>query len=396
MKRIDPPKLSGDSRFLGMLVNPKTGEPMFAAMIREEILIYPGSDISTIEGEAYLDTDGPNTKYSTCEFGYERVHCPQGVITRGVGNGTCLYAAAGLTAHMAKIGEIDYPLQADSEDIASFEETRSVAADAWWEQALRKGLTYQEYVEKEDPDAEPEVERENFDETIESRRYTRSLFGEVANYLAEDNGWDDVEVDRISVEGSYATTTEPTPKSTTLDVFPWEPRKKACGTKHFCAFWSAQSQMLELPSGQEDFWFNEDQMKAVSLRGCSSNVIEYFRDVSRLATGGSKLFETVLFATALDVKYAEAAEKMDLLEEVPGFGGVVVPEYPFVQENPRAPKRRTKSRRAAPKRRGASKDLAALNAAFLASLDKRERKALESRADLYKRLRFDVYGQVDE
>lgn len=140
--------------FLGVVVNPKTKEPVFVQRSSDgelyiDILIAQkaeGKVVYETIGVAYLqDNSEPHSDYlnATAVTGFPRVHTPDGLekAFKNQGYGTSLYIATLLLAtaraeRLMRLSEI----AGDGAGICSESKTRSESASAWWAAAVERGL----------------------------------------------------------------------------------------------------------------------------------------------------------------------------------------------------------------------------------------------------------------
>lgn len=175
-------------RIGGIVVNPKTGEPFFCTVEEPDdpnkkteyfsIRRMNGSR----EGGGYFELDNESGYYASARAtNFPSVHTPEGVKTKGSGNGTCLYVCGaavvavvqwrdanrmhGLTGWRVVTG---VPFSRRKVGISSTED-RSSAASAWWSKAVELGLASEESVDK-----------------TEEREVSDCRFGEPADNVATD------------------------------------------------------------------------------------------------------------------------------------------------------------------------------------------------------------------
>lgn len=138
-----------------IVVNPKTGEPFFCtigfnSVHDDSFSIRRLSGVR--EGSGYFETSANSSYYvSAADSGYPRVHTPNGVATKGQGNGTCLYVGGACVVAARQFRDDnryppkEWPIQTGVDHrrrkagVSSTEE-RSEAADEWWERAVDIGL----------------------------------------------------------------------------------------------------------------------------------------------------------------------------------------------------------------------------------------------------------------
>lgn len=135
---------------LGLIINPKTKEPVLATTDGHYVGIRSLRQDSLLKklGTGYLSDSNEDAAVAT---GYPRVHTPDGVTVGGMGYGTALYSAICDGAHLdfEKHVEISHHRHASGDGICSDTKDRSGAADRWWAAALKIGLT-EEHTEKEE------------------------------------------------------------------------------------------------------------------------------------------------------------------------------------------------------------------------------------------------------
>lgn len=184
---------------LGVLVNPRTGEPCEVFADDKGNVVIVSFDGTTL-GKGYFDSG--NSSYAVSEeiTGYPRVHTPDGVTEKGAGWGTCLYTGLCLASYLATGRVIDMQearansgqdggISSMSED-ADGESSRSPYADAWWRAAVQDYGLAEEYsrdIEKEvtdtwedrgrdaDPDIEHLVESTTGNTVTQILRYNVSV-----------------------------------------------------------------------------------------------------------------------------------------------------------------------------------------------------------------------------
>lgn len=152
---LKPRGISGLT-ILGIVVNPKTKEPLLACTDGEYV------SIRSLKEERLLDRMGLG--YHSTGFeraaevtGYPRVHTPDGVKERGGGYGTALYTALVLGSYQAYDDTVEISMTIKAQGISSAEDDRSTAADRWWDAAVQRGLADREE-EQGDPETEEHVD----------------------------------------------------------------------------------------------------------------------------------------------------------------------------------------------------------------------------------------------
>jgi len=146
---------------LGLIINPKTKEPVLATTDGEYVSIRSLRQESLLKklGTGYHSTSQENSADAT---DYPRVHTPKGVEVRGMGYGTALYSALCDGAHLRYHDHVEISMRKRGDGISSDTNDRSTEADRWWSAALKQGLT------EEHREEETEVD-ENVDVDVEPR-----------------------------------------------------------------------------------------------------------------------------------------------------------------------------------------------------------------------------------
>jgi hypothetical protein len=183
--------------FLGVVVQPKTKQPVF---VQRRAFTARTVDILSIEGlgythsgDGYLEDKGGDFDYlrPTEVTGLPRSHTPSGVKKQGGGFGTCLYTGLVLLADARARNLLDVPSTAGrGSGICSESYTRSAAATRWWRAALERGLTHQEEGEIEGP-SETETEELEGEDVFDhvSSRQRRSIEGAIEEAVSDHSGW---------------------------------------------------------------------------------------------------------------------------------------------------------------------------------------------------------------
>jgi len=166
--RLQAPRLGAASEIrsiegrttLGLIINPKTKEPVLATTDGSYVGIRSLRQDSLLKklGTGYLSD---NNEDATKATGYPRVHTPDGVTVSGMGYGTALYSAICDGAHLdfknqvkiSKYGRGGNGICSDTKD-------RSGAADRWWAMALKVGLTEEHVEEEEEREEDVELDLE--------------------------------------------------------------------------------------------------------------------------------------------------------------------------------------------------------------------------------------------
>lgn len=190
--------------FLGVVVNPKTWEPIF--VLRNEyttlsvsIFKFSQSQGAYLKiGGGYLETADGNPQYTAASVvtGYPRAHTPAGVSEQGGGYGTCLYTGLVLLASALAEGALEAQNVSGERKAGICSSTgynsRSAAAERWWRAALERGMTVQEEgvaEAGEGSDEETEtIEDESLSDYFSQRTMTliTSKIRELANDATED------------------------------------------------------------------------------------------------------------------------------------------------------------------------------------------------------------------
>lgn len=187
--------------FLGVVVNPKTAEPVFVTRRMEKqrtVDIWIVTEAETSKERYYVDigsgylneNDGSEYAAASDLTGFPRAHTPEGVKGyQGEGYGTCLYTALVLLATASHEKELFVGnMSGEGQAICSDIDTRSPSATRWWRKALELGLTYQETGQAES-DEEHEEEKTIEDEDLENymnrtgrQRAVNAIVAEVENF----------------------------------------------------------------------------------------------------------------------------------------------------------------------------------------------------------------------
>lgn len=147
---------------LGLIVNPKTKEPVLATTDGSYIGIRSLRQESLLKklGTGYLSDNQEDASYAT---GFPRVHTPDGVTTGGMGYGTALYSAICDGAHLDFKKRVEISHWGRGDGICSDTKDRSGAADRWWAAALKIGLTEEHIEEEEEREEDVELDLEPSD-----------------------------------------------------------------------------------------------------------------------------------------------------------------------------------------------------------------------------------------
>lgn len=146
-----------DYTVVGIVVNPKLKQPVLVLWEGDEIEIWSLARGGGRVGMGSYESGDPSYEQPANITGMPRVHTPSGVKPKGKGYGTSLYTALCLGAHQHHENELDIEVEWDGDGVSSDADTRSPAASAWWNQAVRLRLAEEiedEYTE-EDVDIDP-------------------------------------------------------------------------------------------------------------------------------------------------------------------------------------------------------------------------------------------------
>lgn len=150
---------------VGLLVNPKLKTPVLATYEGNDMTIFRDEGGWRFEGAGYYDEDEPLAAQS----GFLRTHTPRGVVSKGMGYGTCLYTALCLGGHHNSDDNIDISTYLKGDGVMSIPYNRSEKAEYWWRRARDMGLVTPDYVEasRENVDATEELGGAVMGETVE-------------------------------------------------------------------------------------------------------------------------------------------------------------------------------------------------------------------------------------
>ncbi len=142
---------------LGLIINPKTKEPVLATTDGEYVSIRSLRQESLLRklGTGYHSTSREPSADAT---DYPRVHTPEGVKVRGMGYGTALYSALCDGAHLRYREHVEISMKKKGDGISSDTSDRSTEADHWWSAALKQGLTEEHREESEEVDEGVDVD----------------------------------------------------------------------------------------------------------------------------------------------------------------------------------------------------------------------------------------------
>lgn len=197
--------------FIGMVVNPKLRQPVFATTDDTNVGLRSCVASSLLQklGSGYY---GSWSDMAAQLSGYPRSHTPSGVTIRGSGYGTCLYTALCLGAHQHYTGtNQDLIMSPKADGISSMQNDRSYEADAWWNSAVKLNVASSETSgeEEEEVDVSDDVSPGDLSEaTGKNVTYVRQVVvdvEEVVEYNTYD--WDSAEHHDLVV-GGFATNEE--------------------------------------------------------------------------------------------------------------------------------------------------------------------------------------------
>ena len=157
----------------GIVINPRTGEPFLCASgnlkdYSEANSFYIRRFNGSREGSGHFDTydEGGLCFQPARASNHPRVHVPSGVVRRGQGNGTALYACSAIAAHTSAESANDYGIQyepdhagLDPSAVCSAEKlvnedgdcNRTSSASKWWQSARKHKLARLEKFTEEEP-----------------------------------------------------------------------------------------------------------------------------------------------------------------------------------------------------------------------------------------------------
>jgi len=355
-----------NSQFLGCVLNPKTNLP--CPVYKEKTRTVDVFDplLEDKEGSGYFDNGEHGEDYSASEkSGFPRVHTPTGVKTRKAGYGTVLYTGLCLAAKLEDNGSLKLATQVAGAGISS-NENRSNAAEAWWSAAKNEfDLAYS-------VDVGGTEETEDFNESYHSgtetgRRVVRAVRETLAARDALPEG--DLDIDSVIVRGTVAQE-----GSGEADVYPYDRSHGCLGARSMVPFWFVS----EKYDGSEHLWDYYEDPDAEDIEvfddvfGCMvltgdvhPDLVRFIQKVA-VAAGKKKLFEEVMLVSVLGKKLEEVGETAyatdTLYEGLRPFR--MNPEDPAVQ-------------------------------AAVASLTKKERIAVERRAERVRALGLDKLAGFD-
>ncbi len=360
--------MADNTQFLGCVLNPKTNLPcpVYKEKTRTVEVYDPGLDGK--EGNGYFDDGDHGTEYSASEqSGFPRVHTPSGVKTRRAGYGTVLYTGLCLAAKLEDRGYLKLATNVAGAGISS-NANRSNAANAWWSAAKNEfDLAYSVEVEGQE-----EEEEEEYEETITSTRGIYAVREAVIAALDPDG---DLDIDEVTVKGTLKKMART--EASEADVYPYDRVQGCLGAKSMVPFWFVS----ELYDGSDHLWdYTDEPFEDADhievfddVFGCmvltgdvSPDLVRFIGQIAERA-GKKKLFEEVMLMSLLGKKLKEAGE-FSAYETDTLYRGLA----PF-RMNPEDP---------------------AVQAA-VASLTKKERVAIERRAERAHNLGLDKLADFD-
>lgn len=239
--------------FIGLVVNPKLKQLVFATTdgtyvgIRSSL----GHNLLLKLGEGYYD-DGDDEAARLSD--YPRVHTPSGVVIKGAGYGTSLYAALCLGAHQYFDGNHqDLTTDPQNDGVSSREGNRSGPASAWWDRATELGLAQRKEYSKTETE-------ENVD-----------ISGDVsAEELSQIAGRTVTYVNTVRVDTEEETTEE-------VDVYDFDEAESNHLVVAGFATTSSIRTIRDLWEAMRDNWDPEDvdenALLALDVRGLDQEVI---------------------------------------------------------------------------------------------------------------------------
>jgi hypothetical protein len=367
--------VADNTQFLGCVLNPKTNLPCPVYKEKQRTVEVYDPALDDKEGSGYFDDGDHGTDYSASEkSGFPRVHTPSGVKTRRSGYGTVLYTGLCLAAKLEDRGYLKIATNVAGAGISS-NTNRSNAAEAWWSAAKNEfDLAYSVEVEGAE-----EEEEEEYEETITSTRGIRAVRDAVLAALDPEG---DLYIDEVTVKGTIKRMVST--GASEADVYPYDRTQGCLGAKSMVPFWFVS----EAYDGSDHLWtYNEKALADPNSGGeLYADHVEIFDDVfgcmlltSDVApelirfiqtvaakVGKKKLFEEVMLVSMLGKTLEEAGETAyatdTLYEGLRPFR--LNPEDPAVQ-------------------------------AAVASLTKKERIAVERRAERVRALGLDKLAGFD-
>jgi hypothetical protein len=354
-----------NSQFLGCVLNPKTNLP--CPVYKEKTRTVDVFDplLEDKEGSGYFDNGEHGEDYSASEkSGFPRVHTPTGVKTRKAGYGTVLYTGLCLAAKLEDEGHLKIATQVAGAGISS-NENRSNAAEAWWSAAKNEfDLAYS--VDVGGAKETEEIEYFFSSDTGTGRRVVAAVRETLPDSLLEG----DLDIDTVTVKGTVTKEQG----SREADVYPYDRSRGCLGARSMVPFWFVS----EKYDGSEHLWDYYEDPDAEDIEvfddvfGCMvltgdvhPDLVRFIQKVA-VAAGKKKLFEEVMLVSVLGKKLEEVGETAyatdTLYEGLRPFR--MNPEDPAVQ-------------------------------AAVASLTKKERIAVERRAERVRALGLDKLAGFD-
>ncbi len=182
--------------FLGVVVQPKTKEPVFVQRtpFRDrtvDILAIDGKGYLVV-GVGYLEERGATEYLRATEItGYPRAHTPNGVIRErhGQGYGTCLYTGLVMLAAAADRKQLEVlDMAGRGAGICSESESRSDDADRWWNAAYERDLTHQMEGDAPEETETEELEDEDVSDHVSSRGW-RTIESVIHDQMIDHSEW---------------------------------------------------------------------------------------------------------------------------------------------------------------------------------------------------------------
>ena len=357
--------MANNSQFLGCVLNPKTNLPCPVYKEKQRTVDVFDALLEDKEGSGYFDNFEHGADYSASEkSGFPRVHTPTGVKTRKAGYGTVLYTGLCLAAKLKDNGSLKLATNVAGAGISS-NENRSNAAEAWWSAAKNEfDLAYSTEVEGEEVE-----EEESYEESIYNQSSLRIVQDSILSALEPDG---DLDIDEVIVKGKIKRMVSTGPSE--ADVYPYDRSRKCLGARSMVPFWFVS----EAYDGSEHLWDYYEDPDAEDIEvfddvfGCMvltgdvhPDLVRFIQKVA-VAAGKKKLFEEVMLVSVLGKKLEEVGETAyatdTLYEGLRPFR--MNPEDPAVQ-------------------------------AAVASLTKKERIAVERRAERVRALGLDKLAGFD-
>lgn len=367
--------MANNTQFLGCVLNPKTNLPCPVYKEKQRTVEVYDPWLDDKEGSGYFDNGDHGADYSASEkSGFPRVHTPTGVKTRKAGYGTVLYTGLCLAAKLEHNGLLKLATNVAGAGISS-NENRSNAAEAWWRAAKNEfDLTYSTEVEGEEVE-----EEESYEESILGTLKLRAMRDAVINALDPDG---DLDIDEVIVKGTLKKMVSTGPSE--ADVYPYDRSHGCLGAQSMVPFWFVSEAYdgsehlwiygeklmdeydISRPQRADHFEIFDDVFGCMVLTGDVDPALVRFIQKIAVAAGKKKLFEEVMLVSVLGKKLEEVGETAYATDTL--YEGL----RPF-RMNPEDP---------------------AVQAAF-ASLTKKERIAVERRAERVRALGLDKLAGFD-